>query len=51
MKPDKPPTFPVKYKCMFCGGVHDVTLRDFMIVIAVNVILCVTVILRLCGRL
>jgi len=48
MKPDKKPTFPVKYPCMLCGGWHEATLRDFIIMIAVFAVLIAILIIKYC---
>ena len=32
---EKPPTFPVKFPCMLCGGVHEVSFKGFVAMIAI----------------
>ena len=49
MKPDKKPTFPVKYPCWFCGGVHEVSLKGFIIMIAVFAVMLTILIIKYCA--
>ena len=51
MKRNKKPMFPIKYKCLYCGGYHTATKKDVVIISLINLVLLVLAILRLRGVL
>ena len=42
----KRPIFPFTYKCMFCGGEHEIKRRDFFIVLAILAVLIAALIVK-----
>jgi hypothetical protein len=41
----------IKFKCILCGGYHEITFKDIIILIAINAVLWTIAVLRSCGYL
>ena len=50
-KREKNKIFPFEYKCLFCGGDHEVTATTALIMGGINAILIIVAVLKLTGQI